>query len=127
MKTTKETITPKMSALKSQVKGWNEARKEERKKELVFDVLATVREILEAVEADENFIEPEECRDTDRNDPMYQCAVATHAEELASTLDDSENALVLRVLASYVREIAHISGLTPELDLTELARAFNIE
>ena len=123
----KETLASKMSELKSQVKDWNEARKEERKKELTFDVLATVREILGAVEADESFIEPEECRDTDRNDPVYQCAVATHAEELANTLDDSENALALRVLASYVKNVAYINGKVPDLDLTEFAWAFNIE
>lgn len=121
----KETITSKMADLKGQVKAWNKS--ENRNKELELDILDTVREIMEAVEADERFTAPEECRDTDRNDPVYQCAVAAHAEELASTLDDSENALALRVLASYVKNTAYISGLTPELDLTELVWAFNID
>ena len=121
----KETITKKIEELKEQVKAWNES--ENRDEELELDILDTVREVMEAVEADEGFIEPEECRDTDRNDPVYQCAVATHAEELANTLDDSENALALRVLASYVKNVAYINGKVPDLDLTELAWAFNIE
>ena len=80
---------------------------------------------MEAVEADENFTAPKGCHDADGSDPAYQCAIADHAEELADTLNDSENKLALKVLASYIRNIAYISGLTPALDLTELAWAFD--
>ena len=121
----KETITKKIAELKGQVKAWNES--ENRDEELELDILDTVREVMEAVEADENFTAPEECRDTDRHDPAYVYAVAAHAEELADTLDDSENALALRVLASYMKNVAYINGKVPDLDLTELAWAFNIE
>ena len=118
-------ITSKMANLKVQVKAWNKS--ENRDEELELDILDTVREVMEAVEADENFTAPEECRDADGSDPAYQCAIAAHAEELADTLNDSENKLALRVLASHIKNIAYISGLTPALDLTELAWAFDAD
>ena len=87
----------------------------------------TIRELVENIEADKGFIEPEKCRDTDRHDPAYVCAVAAHAEELADTLDDEDNANALKVLASHWKKVAHSMGLTPAFDFDELVWAFNVD
>ena len=132
-KTTQEKLTESLAELKAQVEDWKKNVNlwgeggSEQKEELELDMYETIRELVDTVEADKGFIEPEKCRDTDRHDPAYVCAVAAHAEELADTLDDSENALALRVLASYMKNVAYINGKVPDLDLTELAWAFNID
>ena len=80
---------------------------------LESDMFEIIRSIFEAVETRPDFVEPEECKDTDRNDPDYQIAVAEHAEELADTMV-GENALALRVLAFWWKKEArgyeHSSG-----------------
>lgn len=131
MKTTQQKLTKGLTELKAQVEEWHKGefsveywQRHEYQRQLELDMYDTFANIWFAVEEDEGFIEPEECRDTDREDSVFKDAVAAHTEELADTLEDSENALALRVLASYWKKIAHISGKTPGFDFEELVRAF---
>lgn len=132
MMTTQKKIEEQLAGMKETLKEWYKSESYDKADYLAIEVFETAREIYEAVEADADFIVPENCRaqDVGRDNPDYITAVAEHAEKLADMLATNENANVLITLALNWKRRAHVVGGSEAEErnfLTELAREFNID
>lgn len=133
MMTTQKKIEEQLAGMKETLKEWHKSESYDEAGYLAaIEVFEAAREIFEAVEADADFIVPENCRaqDVGRDNPDYITAVAEHAEKLADMLATEENANALNLLALNWKRRAHVVGGSEAMTrdfLTELAREFDIE